>query len=308
MADKNHIPQHIPESLREVFSRHEHPYLMWDGIENIPLGMEEVLSPPSMDAIRAAAAAIQNSTALHLIGCGTSYFAGIAASYAFQSLAGIPASAVQAFEYLAYPPPFSKGNSLIGISHTGTTPVIIDAVDRHRQLGGLTVGITDERNSFLAQSAEFVISGKLGKEPALPKTRSYIAALLRLYLLVLESSRLKGSLDPNLERNLRRSPEMAKKFIADSIAPVNEISASVPPNKRVVIAAGGPNTATAMEGALKLIEAALIHGQAWEIEEAAHGTWASTDPGDWIIMLAFDGPSSEKTKSIFTGLKSIILQ
>ena len=306
MAEENKsIPSHIPETLREVFARSQHPFLMWDGIENIPAAIEEVLSTPSQNALRHAAEALQQSQELYMIGCGTSYFAAIAASYVFHSQARIPASPVQAFEYLAYPPPFSKGHGLIGISHTGTTPVVIDAVDRHNQLGGVTVGITDEPDSFLGHSAHAVISGKLGKEPALPKTRSYIATLMRLYLLAVELARLKNTLDDDLVQDLNRAPAFAQEVFRQTLDPVRQMTTSIHPQHRIVITAGGPNFATAVEGALKLVEAAQINAQAWEIEEAAHGTWASTNAGDWIILLAFQGPSLEKTKSIYQGLKVI---
>lgn len=301
----NHIPEHIPASLHEVFARNAHPYLMWDGIEQISAAMEEVFAPFSQEAIKAAAQVIAENDVLHMIGCGTSYFAATASTYAFHALANLPAIAYEAFEYLAYPLPFSAGNTLIGISHTGTTPVVVDAVDMHNGKGGDTIGITDVADSFLADSAKHVIAGTMGKEPALPKTRSYLGTLLRLLSLAEEVGRLRGTLAPELAGVLAKTPKLAQQVIEENLAQIREIVAAIPKEERIIITAGGPNYATAIEGALKLTEATQTHAQAWEIEEAAHGTWASTDPGDWIIFVAVDGPSLEKTKSIYTGLRVI---
>ena len=132
-----------------------------------------------------------------------------------------------------------------------------------------------------------------------------MATLFRLYLLAVELARLKNTLDPELITNLDHIPTLAKTIIDENIDLIREISASIPKDQRIVISSGGPNYATSIEGALKLVEAALIHAQGWEIEEAAHGTWASTNPGDWFILLAFKGPSMEKIKSIYKGLKAI---
>ena len=48
----------IPASLAKIFERQAHPYHMWDGIQSIPAGIEDILSPHSVSAIHDAAGAL----------------------------------------------------------------------------------------------------------------------------------------------------------------------------------------------------------------------------------------------------------
>jgi glucosamine 6-phosphate synthetase-like amidotransferase/phosphosugar isomerase protein len=67
----------------------------------------------------------------------------------------------------------------------------------------------------------------------------------------------------------------------------------------------GPNLATANEGALELQGAAHIAAHAWELEEAMTGPWVSIDPGDFVVLLALQGPSFSKAAGFAAALARI---
>lgn len=296
---------HIPESLQPAFERKAHPYLMWDALMSTPQALEDVLSPRSQDAIKCAAEAIRDRESIHLVGCGTSYFAAIAATFVFHAVSSYLACAHDAFEFYAYPPPYLEKSALIAISHTGSTPAVIRSVELAQQRGTCVIGITDEINSPLARSTNYVICGSLGREPALPKTRSYLAALLRLYSLAIELARYRGQDVTQIRNVLLNSPEIARRILQSTEIQVKELSQEQYSTNRIVVVGGGPQVATANEGALKLIEAALVDAVAWELEEAVHGTWASTEKGDWVIVLAMKGPSLAGSERLIAGMKAI---
>lgn len=296
---------HIPESLRPAFERRAHPYLVWDALLSTPQALEDVLSSLSQDAIKRAAEAMKDREFIHLVGCGTSYFSAIAAAFVFHSVSSCLAYSHDAFEFYAYPPPHLEKSALVAISHTGSTPAVIRSVELAQQRGACMIGITDEINSPLARSANYVICGSLGREPALPKTRSYVAALLRNYLLAFELAKYKGQ-DITQDRDiLSNSPEIARRILQSTQSQVKQLGQEQYPTNRIVVAGGGPQVATANEGALKLIEMALVDAVAWELEEAVHGTWASTEKGDWVIVLAMKGPSFAGSERLVAGMKAI---
>ena len=295
----------LPASLTHVFERSAHPYHMWDGIQGIPAGMEDILSPQVASVVRASAAAMRSKLPIHLMGCGTSFFAAHAIAQAIQQVAGLPAYPWEAFELMAYPPVELENSSLVGISHTGGTPPVVRAIEMARERGACTVGYTDGVPSALERSSEWVVASTLGAELALPKTRSYLASLMRGYLHAVELGRLNGKDVSAIENALGGAPALARQVIASVEPQARELAQAWAGCRRVIVSGGGPQFATAQEGMLKLTEAAMFSSVTGEIEEAVHGTWASTLEEDLVILLAMDGPSYESTLRLAGGMKTI---
>jgi glucosamine--fructose-6-phosphate aminotransferase (isomerizing) len=295
----------IPKTMQNAFDRKAHPYYMWEGIQKISAGLEDILNEENRQNIIKAAKAIRGKPAVHFMGCGTSYFVSIAATYIFHALCGVQSTASNSFEFITYPPPNLEHSVVVGISHTGKTPTVVQAIERTKEAGAVTLGFTDAADSALGQTAEYVIASALGEEPALPKTRSYCASLLRAYLLAVELAQLENKDTLVYREILQQSPMIAQQILETFEKPIQELANSITLPKRIIIAGGGPQWATANEASLKLIEAALYHSDAWELEEAVHGTWASTRAGDLIIIPAMRGGSLSKCQKLATGMKTI---
>jgi glucosamine--fructose-6-phosphate aminotransferase (isomerizing) len=297
--------ENIPAGLRSAFQRSQHPFLMWDGIQSISSGAAEILSADVRESIRSAAQAMKGKMPVHFTGAGTSYFAGIASVYAFQAMANYSGVAYNAFEFEAYPPPRLQNNTVVGISHTGGTPAVIDAMRVARERGALTLGYTDVADSVLLDVVDHSIVSQMGAEPSLPKTRSYIAALMRSYLLALELARLEGKDVSAFETELQKVPEQTSRILLETEAQARELAKKYARTMRIVVVGGGPQHATALEASLKITEAPRIHSTPWEIEEAVHGTWASTRSGDLVIVVAVEGNSAEKSRKLIEGMGTI---
>src|SRR5438093_1449157 len=55
--------------------------------------------------------------------------------------------------------------------------------------------------------------------------------------------------------------------------------------RRYWVVGAGPNTATALEGALKLNEAAWIPALGFNAEQFLHGPWAAMEPDDALFLI-----------------------
>lgn len=299
------MTQAIPESIRQAFERTEHPFHMWEGLQSTPEALATILEPPVQQQIAAAAEALAGVDGVHLLGCGTSYFSGIAGTYAFHALTGIPGAAHNAFEFAAYPPGRLERSAVIAISHTGSTGVALDAVRLAAQRGAVTIGLTDYPDSALAGAVAFPILGGGGREKSLPKTKSYPASLLRHYLLAARVAENRGGAGGEWAHALFRAPELARTVMADSLPLVEEVVAERLPASQVFLIGNGPNVATALEGGLKLQESAQVPAHAWQLEEAMHGPWSIINPGDWVILLAMRGPGLAKAQGLAEALQHI---
>jgi len=281
-------------------ARSSHPFHMWDGLQAIPAALREVeTTGPGVDALAAIVAAQPRAD---LVGCGTSYFAGIAIAHALQGAAAVAATSHNAFEYAAYPPPAAARGALLALSHTGTTPDVVSAVEEHRAGGRPAIALTDVPESPLAAACDGALVGPGGLEPALPKTRSYATALLRGYALAAAVAERRGHPAHGLAAALAQAGDLAAAVVRDTDAQARRLAQRFARAPRIVVIGGGPEVATANEAALKITEAAGMHADAWEVEEAAHGTWASTSAGELAIVLAPEGRSAEHARRVARGM------
>jgi len=294
-----------PEFLQTLLKRNHHPFLMWEGIQNCRKGLEDVLSPKVNEAVDAAADNLRLNAPIYFVGCGTSLYAGIAGEYAFREIADQLSFAREAFEFTEYLPPKVGESTIIAISHSGSTGAVLSAVERAKQAGANVVGITDDLDAPLADHVDHVIGSDLGLEPTLPKTRSYLSTLLRVFLLAADVGRRKGLDVQAFEEQFSQLPELVDQVLSVVEAPAETLAEVHASKARIIVVGNGPQLATAKEGALKLIESALVDSVAWELEEAGHGTWASTEAGDLAIVLAMEGPGLKKAQRLLTAMNSI---
>lgn len=298
------MENHIPASLERIFERTHHPYLMWEAMQSIPESLTEWWGS-KISMIRNVAQEMVRRSPVHFVGCGTSYFAGLAIAHALQRIAGVEAYAWDAFEFLSYPPGHLAQSTVIAISHTGDTPVVLKAVQMSREMGALTVGITDAAESGLKQAAHHAIISAWGLEPALPKTRSYVSSLLRGYLLAVELARALNQDVTPWEQALKESPNTSRIILTSCEAQTRSLATKWFSARRFVTVGGGPLYSAALEGMLKITETALSNATTWEVEEAAHGLWVSTTDQDLIIGLAMEGPSLESVLRLAHAMKII---
>jgi glucosamine--fructose-6-phosphate aminotransferase (isomerizing) len=68
---------------------------------------------------------------------------------------------------------------------------------------------------------------------------------------------------------------------------------------------GGPNTATALEAALKMNEANHTKTVGMNCEQFLHGPWAALDPTDVVIVVALPGPAYERCVAVARAAREI---
>ena len=73
---------------------------------------------------------------------------------------------------------------MIGVSQSGGSPDLVQSLEVAREQGALTVAVTNQPGSALAEAAEAHIDVLAGPERAVAATKSYTAQLLALYLLL----------------------------------------------------------------------------------------------------------------------------
>lgn len=222
-------------------------------------------------------------------GCGDSWHVGTGVRHAFESLLGLPLEAAQALDYASYGAAAGDACTLVvGISASGTTPVIMDALNRARARGAFTLGVSNTPGSALltAFDAGLVVHATRSGWPTQSSTAT-MALLMRLaqrWADTPEAARFGADLD----HVANRLDELALTLDA----PVKALAAPVADAPLVLFSGLGPNLATACFGAAKVKELSPVHAIATPLEEYHH--YRSQKAGEPLVLVATDAASLDR--------------
>jgi glucosamine--fructose-6-phosphate aminotransferase (isomerizing) len=229
---------------------------------------------------------------IFLVGTGTSYHGALVGQYLLRS-AGVEAWAVRAFEFANYPPVFKADDGLVLLSHRGTKRFSQAALEgfnnQHHWLA-----ITGEGAPLSGPGVLYTVP----QERSPVHTASHTGAMVRLAQLAVAL----GS--PRWKAELARVPEA----IRAALGLRSQVSGALDRLhfERVVhFVGGGPAHATALEGALKLREAAYVSAEGHELESILHGPLISLTAEDSVVMVAQPGPALERTTELAAALHEI---
>lgn len=295
----------LPDYILKASERKTHPYHMWDGICGIEntLGSIRDIYAGNGAGLAEITAGLAAKKRIYLVGCGTSYYNSLVAQFVFNRIGGINAAAAYALEFSEFPPLDLQDCAVIGISHTGGTASVIEALSKARAGGAYTLAVTDVESSAISLAAHASLPGYGGREPSLPKTRSYLAALLKLCYLAAELSAYRGGDSRGFVKELGETPEKAGRYLKSTEGPVKNLAANR--YKAIYLFGSGINLGSVSEAALKLQESAQTISIPFELEEGMHGPWVTMNRGDLVIVLHFDGLYHHKSLELIRSLSRI---
>jgi glutamine---fructose-6-phosphate transaminase (isomerizing) len=243
---------------------------------------------------------------IYFVGHGSSLYNAQVGEYVLEYIAGVPCKAVPAFAFSAYMEHrrLDAQTLVVGISTTGETKSVCDALERARDAGSLTLAITAHRDSLITHSADIVIPTGGEDDQISVKTKSYIQALIALYLLALH---LSG--DPQQRSywldQIRLAAEGAHRFLEEQQDKINQLAGKFTKAPKVFVLGTGPNLGTAEEASLKIIEMAKMYSECQELEDFFHGRLREVDPDSPVFFLAPDGRSNRRVLDFLTVMDRI---
>lgn len=243
-----------------------------------------------------------------LTGSGDSYFAALAAVPAIRAWTGLPVQAIVSMEASRYVdhgrPPLAgrnRGLLVIAISSSGEAARLVEATQRLRALGAITLAITANDDSRLGRAAEKKINIAIPPAPSAPGTRSYVASLLGVYHIAIRIAEMLMCMTMDEAEALRRDltalgeplkglSEKLEKPVADRIAAWGDVQA-------MDCLGSGPSLASACYAAAKLVEAAGIHAAPQDAEEFHHLNYFVDQPGQVPVVLFAPSQAISKTRT-----------
>jgi len=232
------------------------------------------------------AAAIRKRQPQHivLVARGSSDNAARYAKYIFGATNRLSAGLATPSLFSLYgTPPRLDGALVLAISQSGQSPDIISVIEEGRRQGALTVAVTNEPNSPLADAAEHCIALHAGEEKSVAATKTYSTSLMAMAML-------SAALAENDE--MFRTLEAVPGYIA---AVTEHSDAILQRTERYrymeacVVLSRGYNYSTAFEVALKLKELTYILAEPYSSADFKHGPVALVEEGFPVLAIVPEG-------------------
>jgi fructoselysine-6-P-deglycase FrlB-like protein len=281
------------------------PTRMMVNIEEQPDALRRVLAGSMPIVALQSALAARTTRKIWLAGSGTSLYAAMIAAPIIEHALSIDAEAISSLELHdeLNAPLFGRQTLLVGISQSGSSLVLVDAVRAARQRGALTVAVTAEPASPIATAAEFVIDAHTGPEEALAKTKGFSTTTLAASLLGPQLAR------PNSVSAVLAAfadvPSAAAEVIARGKAAVAGWVERLGRVTALYVVGAGAMHPAAREGGLKILEVAKLPVVATELEEMMHGPFNGVGPDTGIILLAAETSVPQRLPAFLKGVAAV---
>ncbi|CAG6395810.1 Glucosamine-6-phosphate deaminase (isomerizing), alternative [Actinacidiphila cocklensis] len=228
---------------------------------------------------------------------GTSDHAALYAKYLIEVELGLPCGLTSMSTTTAYgATPHLNDVLVITVSQSGGSPDLIGSTEAARAAGAITLAVTNNPESPLAEVSEFHIDLLAGPEKALPATKTYTAELLALYLFVMGLGGTKAA------PATHRLPRLAEEVLARGDE-VRELAGRYRFAERMVITSRGYGYPTAKEAALKLMETSYIPALAYSGADLLHGPLAMVDNISPVIAIVTEGRGGEALQPVLDRLR-----
>lgn len=250
---------------------------------------------------------LASSERVVMVGCGTSWHAGLVAEYLFEELARINVEVEYASEFRYRNPVIKENDIVIAISQSGETADTLAAIELAKSKGATIFGICNVVGSSIARATHAGAYTHAGPEIGVASTKAFTAQVTVLTLMAIATARRKGTITEETYRQLlielETIPSKVEK-VFENASKIKEIAFIFTYARNFIYLGRGLNFPVALEGALKLKEISYIHAEGYPAAEMKHGPIALIDEDMPVVFLATRDSSYEKIVSNIQEVKA----
>ena len=292
-----------------------YPHFMLKEIHEQPKALRDTLNPRMKDGkvclegLSLTEDYLRNIRRIYIVACGSAYYVGCVGKYILEKTCRIPVEPVLASEFRYCEPVLGDDTLVIIISQSGETADTLAALRESRSLGARTLAIVNVVGSAISKEADDVIYTWAGPEIAVATTKAYSTQLSVLYLISLYMGQLLGTwMGENYDRMyeaLTQLPEAMEQMLScDYLKHIEDYAEALCEKHDVFFIGRNTDSATCLEGSLKLKEIAYVHSEAYAAGELKHGPISLIEQDTLVIALATMEALFEKTLSNMEEVKA----
>jgi len=269
--------------LKEIY---EQPKSIFDSIRG---RIDVATASFHMQSIREYEQKLKNVNRLIIIGCGTSWHAGMVGEYLFEEFARLPVEVEYASEFRYRNPVIYADDMVIAISQSGETADTLAAMELAKEKGATVFGICNVVGSSIPRLSDAGAYTHAGPEIGVASTKAFTAQVSVLALLALAVAELRGTITKERLRSYLSELEAIPKLVERALLAndhIIEIAKQYKDAKNFLYLGRGVNFPVALEGALKLKEISYIHAEGYPAAEMKHGPIALIDEEMPVVVIA----------------------
>jgi glucosamine--fructose-6-phosphate aminotransferase (isomerizing) len=246
-----------------------------------------------------------NADRILIIGCGTSWHAGLVAEYMFEDLARIPVEVEYASEFRYRNPVITERDVVIAISQSGETADTLAAIKLAKEKGAFIFGVCNVVGSSIARETHAGAYTHAGPEIGVASTKAFTAQVAVLSMMAISLAYDKGLLKTSYYRELLNELHAIPSKIEDMLksdAQTKAISEIFKDAHNFLYLGRGYDFPVALEGALKLKEISYIHAEGYPAAEMKHGPIALIDENMPVVVIA---PQNQQYEKIVSNVQEV---
>ena len=215
-----------------------------------------------------------------ILGCGTSWHAGLVGKFLIESLARVRVDVDYASEFRHRDPLVGERTLAVAITQSGETADTLAALREARARGARSVAICNVVGSMATREADGTVYTHAGPEIGVASTKAFTSQLVALDLLALRLGQARGTLPDDEARRLIEAltelPVLVEHVLRTDPL-ILRIARRFYRATNFLYLGRGSHYPIALEGALKLKEISYIHAEGYPAGEMKHGPIALID-------------------------------
>ncbi len=242
-----------------------------------------------------------------IIGCGTSWHAGLVGEYLFEEFARIPTEVEYGSEFRYRNPIIYPDDVVLAISQSGETADTLSAISQAKKAGALVIGVCNVVGSSIPRETHAGVYTHAGPEIGVASTKAFTAQVTVLtmmaYMLGYKRKFIDQAKYKSLIEELTQIPDKIK-LILEKDDEIKKIAELYKDSSNALYLGRGYFFPVALEGALKLKEISYIHAEGYPAAEMKHGPIALIDENMPVFFIATRDKSYEKIVSNIQEVKA----
>lgn len=241
-----------------------------------------------------------------ILGCGTSYHAGLIGASLIEGLARIPADSEPASEFRYRNPVVDPDTLYIAVSQSGETYDALAAVQELKRKGARVLGVVNVVGSAIARETDGGVYVHAGPEVCVVSTKCFTNTVVAFALLALHLGRIRDLSVADGKRiieGLRALPRQIQEILTQE-EDIKKLAAEYAQAKSMMFIGRVRGYPVALEASLKLKEISYIHAEAYPASELKHGPLALIEPAMPTVAIVPDDSLLEKNRAAMEEIKA----
>ena len=241
-----------------------------------------------------------------IVASGSSYNGAYGSRLFMEKVLKLKVDVVTSFTFVNYETIYDTKTFVFGIGQSGRSVNTNDALQKAKDAGLVTVGLTGNTESVMRDHCDYIDNWGMGIEKIGFVTKGVATLTTYLDLFAIEAAKKTGRISDSeyaqYKGELSHVGEVMDEVVEASKKWYRINEDELTDLKRVQITGYGTSYASALEGALKIAETTGHAATGYEMEEFLHGPAIETNDQRTVIVIDSNGEPGERAQKIFEGV------